>query len=92
MRYLVTGGAGFIGSNLCRRLLSDGHSVACLDDLSTGKYRNIEEIEENKTLITWEASYSPALCTTTLVNATVQSIFNNGLDAFVKEAEKLAEP
>ena len=38
MRYLVTGGAGFIGSNLCRRLLEDGHSVACLDDLSTGKF------------------------------------------------------
>jgi len=47
MRYLVTGGAGFIGSNLCRRLLSNGHSVACLDDLSTGKYRNIEELEKN---------------------------------------------
>ena len=45
MRYLVTGGAGFIGSNLCRRLLRDGHSVACLDDLSTGKYSNIEELE-----------------------------------------------
>ena len=47
MRYLVTGGAGFIGSNLCRRLLLDGHEVACLDDLSTGKYRNIEELESN---------------------------------------------
>ena len=47
MRYLITGGAGFIGSNLCRRLLLEGHSVACLDDLSTGKYRNIEELEQN---------------------------------------------
>ena len=47
MRYLVTGGAGFIGSNLCRRLLSDGHSVACLDDLTTGKYKNIEELEND---------------------------------------------
>ena len=46
MRFLVTGGAGFIGSTLCRRLLSNGHSVACLDDLSTGKYKNIEELEE----------------------------------------------
>ena len=44
MKYLVTGGAGFIGSNLCRRLLGDGNSVACLDDLSTGKYRNIEDL------------------------------------------------
>jgi len=48
MRYLVTGGAGFIGSSLCRRLLSDGHSVACLDDLSTGMYRNIEELESDR--------------------------------------------
>tara|TARA_B100000579_G_scaffold77583_1_gene60145 strand:+ start:1484 stop:2410 length:927 start_codon:yes stop_codon:yes gene_type:complete len=47
MKYLVTGGAGFIGSNLCRRLLVEGHSVACLDDLSTGKYRNIEELEKH---------------------------------------------
>ena len=47
MRYLVTGGAGFIGSNLCRRLLNDGHSVACLDDLSTGKYSNIDKLEKN---------------------------------------------
>ena len=47
MKYLVTGGAGFIGSNLCRRLLNDRHSVACLDDLSTGKYDNIKELEEN---------------------------------------------
>ena len=47
MRYLVTGGAGFIGSNICRRLLADGHSVACLDDLSTGKYHNIKELESN---------------------------------------------
>jgi UDP-glucuronate decarboxylase len=47
MKYLVTGGAGFIGSNLCRKLLADGDNVACLDDLSTGKYRNIEELGNN---------------------------------------------
>ena len=47
MRYLVTGGAGFIGANLCRSLLAKGHSVACLDDLSTGKNRNIKDLEFN---------------------------------------------
>ena len=47
MKYLVTGGAGFIGSNLCRRLLSDSHFVICLDDLSTGKYSNISDLEKN---------------------------------------------
>ena len=39
---LVTGGAGFLGSHLCRRLLSDGYSVVCMDDLSTGSERNVE--------------------------------------------------
>ena len=46
-KYLVTGGAGFIGSNLCRKLLELNHQVVCLDDLSTGKYRNIEKLENN---------------------------------------------
>ncbi len=47
MKYLITGGAGFIGSNLSRELLDRGHSVACLDDLSTGKLINIKELESN---------------------------------------------
>jgi nucleoside-diphosphate-sugar epimerase len=47
MKYLVTGGAGFIGSNLCRYLLKKGDSVICLDDLSTGKYKNVSEFELN---------------------------------------------
>ena len=37
MRYLVTGGAGFIGSNIVDELVQRGHDVAVLDDLSTGK-------------------------------------------------------
>jgi len=40
--FLVTGGAGFIGSNLCDALLMMGYQVKCLDDLSTGKVNNIE--------------------------------------------------
>ena len=47
MRCLVTGGAGFIGSTLCRQLLHDGHSVACLDDLSTGNLSNIKDLDTN---------------------------------------------
>ena len=39
---VVTGGAGFIGSHLCRRLLSDGYRVVCVDDLSTGSESNID--------------------------------------------------
>ena len=41
-RFLVTGGAGFIGSNLCEALLKMGHRVRCLDDLSTGRQANVD--------------------------------------------------
>ncbi len=44
-QYLVTGGAGFIGSHLCRRLLVEGHAVRVLDDLSSGRRENLAEIE-----------------------------------------------
>lgn len=40
--FLVTGGAGFIGSNLCEAILNLGYRVRCLDDLSTGKRENVE--------------------------------------------------
>ncbi len=43
-RVLVTGGAGFIGSHLCRRLISDGSKVTCLDNLYTGSLQNIESL------------------------------------------------
>ncbi len=44
---LVTGGAGFIGSHLCKRLLNDGFYVVCMDNLFTGTLKNIEEFENN---------------------------------------------
>jgi len=48
MKYLITGGAGFIGSHLAERLLSDGHTVYVMDDLSTGSIDNIEALKLNE--------------------------------------------
>ena len=44
MRVLVTGGAGFIGSHLCDRLIADGHEVLCVDNFYTGSRRNISHL------------------------------------------------
>ena len=45
--FLVTGGAGFIGSNLCEAILNMGYKVRCLDDLSTGKQANVDMFADN---------------------------------------------
>lgn len=47
MKILVTGGAGFIGSHLCMRLVKEGHQVVCIDNLSNGRKENLEGIESN---------------------------------------------
>lgn len=47
MKILVTGGAGFLGSHLCEKLLEDGHSVICIDNLLTGSEENISKLKTN---------------------------------------------
>lgn len=47
-RFLVTGGAGFIGSNLCEAITDMGYQVRCLDNLSTGKQENVDFLQERK--------------------------------------------
>jgi len=48
--FLVTGGAGFIGSNLCEAILDMGYAVRCLDDFSTGKRENLATFQDNPRL------------------------------------------
>lgn len=47
MRVLITGGAGFLGSHLCEKLLACGHKVICLDNYYTGSKRNVEHLLKN---------------------------------------------
>ena len=48
MRVLVTGGAGFVGSHLCERLIRDGHAVICLDNLATGRAENVAHLASDR--------------------------------------------
>lgn len=46
MKILITGGAGFIGSHLADKLIAEGHEITVIDDLSTGRYSNVQHLED----------------------------------------------
>lgn len=48
MKILITGGAGFVGSHLADKLIKEGHDITVIDDLSTGRYSNVEHLEGDK--------------------------------------------
>ena len=69
MRILVTGGAGFIGSHLCERLIADGHNVTAIDDFSTGRASNLINLEGVDGFSLIEGSILDTQLLTPLVNA-----------------------
>ena len=68
MRILVTGGAGFIGSHLCERLISDGHHVTAIDNFSTGRASNLNGLKSCETLRIIEGSILDTKLLNPLIN------------------------
>ena len=68
MRVLVTGGAGFIGSHLCERLISDGYRVTALDDFSTGSASNLASLKDSDCFKLVEGSILETKTLTTLMS------------------------
>src|SRR5262252_7455977 len=65
-RAIVTGGAGFIGSHLVERLLADGHRVLVLDNLSTGRLKNLDHVKADPKLTVEEVDVADAARTAPL--------------------------
>ncbi|MHA3019030.1 NAD-dependent epimerase/dehydratase family protein [Mycobacterium sp. BMJ-28] len=76
MRTLVTGAAGFIGSTLVDRLLADGHTVAGVDDLSTGRRSNLASADANPNFTFVEADIVDADLATIIAQAKPEVIFH----------------
>src|SRR3990167_6422587 len=61
MKIIVTGGAGFLGSHLCDKLIEEGHEVICVDNLLTGSEDNIKHLKDNSNFEFIECDVSDGL-------------------------------
>jgi dTDP-glucose 4,6-dehydratase len=86
LRYVISGGAGFIGSHLCDRLLAEGHSVLAIDNLITGCYRNIAHLEGDSRFEFLEAD----VCKPLTIAGRVDGVLH--LASLASPADYLAHP
>lgn len=82
MAILVTGGAGFIGSNLCNLLLNEGHSVIAVDNFATSSVQNIQDVKRNKRFTFIEADVCSDI-TSTLNKLSIEAIYHLASPAHV---------
>ena len=85
---VVAGGAGFIGSHLCDRLLTDGHRVVCVDDLSTGRAANIAHLDSDDRFRFIERD----VCESGLIDAINTTINNEPVSAVLHMASPASPP
>jgi len=94
MRILITGGAGFIGSHLCERLLAEGHDITVIDNFSTGRASNLNHLVDSKKFELIEGSILDSKSLFPLIQASdfvfhlaaavgVFNIVNNPLDSLL---------
>lgn len=88
MKVLVAGGAGFIGSHLCQRLLKDRHQVICLDNFITGRKENLKSLLKNKNFFLIKANViSPSIIK--YQSSAIDFIFHLASPATPKDFERL---
>ncbi len=91
-KYLVTGGSGFIGSALVKRLLKDGHSVRVLDDLSRGRPRRLEDVQSQVEFVRGDVREAADVAAAVQgVDSVLHLAFVNGTEFFYTKPDLVLE-
>lgn len=91
-RYLVTGGSGFIGSALVKRLIQDGHRVRVLDDLSRGRPRRLREAEDRVEFVQGDVRDAGSVSSAVQgVDSVIHLAFVNGTEFFYTKPDMVLE-